>query len=54
MRQSGLWLVQHLKAEPEKRDEILERVSKIQTREDAHDYLVEVQRIVKPAAASAH
>jgi phospholipase C len=45
---------QQLKAEPEKRDEILERVSKIQTREDAHDYLVEVQRIVKPAAASAH
>jgi phospholipase C len=45
---------QHLKAEPEKRAEILERVSRIKTREDAHDYLVEVQRIVKPAAASAH
>lgn len=45
---------QHLKAEPEKREQILERVSRIKTREDAHDYLVEVQRIVKPAAASAH
>jgi phospholipase C len=45
---------QQLKAEPEKRAEILERVSRIKTREDAHDYLVEVQRIVKPNAASAH
>jgi phospholipase C len=45
---------QQLMAEPEKRAEILERVSRIKTREDAHDYLVEVQRIVKPSAASAH
>jgi phospholipase C len=45
---------QQLKAEPEKRDEILQRVRQIQTRADAHDYLVEVQRIVKPLSASAN
>jgi hypothetical protein len=42
-----------LKAQPERRDEILARVTAIRTREDAHEYLVEVRQIVVPAANSA-
>jgi phospholipase C len=44
---------QQLQAQPEKRAEILERVRRIQTRAEAHDYLVEVRDIVKPLNAAA-
>ena len=44
---------QHLKAEPEKRAEILARVARIRTRAEAHDYLMEVKRIVNPATSAA-
>ena len=43
----------NLKATPEKRAEILERVQRIQTREDAHDYLVEVRQIVNASTAAS-
>ena len=43
----------NLKATPEKRAEILERVQRIQTREDAHDYLVEVRQIVNATTAAS-
>jgi len=43
---------QQLKAQPELREQILERVSRIRTRADAHDYLVEVRNIVRPISAA--
>ena len=44
---------QQLQAQPEKRAEIVERVRRIKTRADAHDYLVEAKQAVKPAITSA-
>jgi len=42
-----------LLAQPDRRTEILERVARIKTRSDAHDYLVEVRDIVKPLNEAA-
>jgi len=43
----------HLRAQPENRAQILERVGRIRTREDAHDYLVEARQAVNSSAAVA-
>jgi phospholipase C len=44
---------QHLKAAPQSREEILERVSKIRTRADAREYLLEAKQATSAAKAAA-